>query len=196
MWDEGFSHRALTHTPISAVLALVKDHDLKPHDIAKVHIRTTARGADILSDPSKYDPHTKETADHSLPYVIAAAIAERQVTPLQFTPDKIADPILREQLHKIVVTADPEIERVFPALQRVIVSIHTVDGREFTAQLDYPKGDPRNPLTDAELEEKFEALAEPVMSRGAYERAIEGIWNLEKQPKVSALMRLFTTDKR
>ena len=83
---KAFPTEALTHTPISAVLALVKDNDLKPDEIAKVHIRTTARGADILSDPSKYDPHTKETADHSLPYVIAAAIAERQVTPLQFTP--------------------------------------------------------------------------------------------------------------
>ena len=75
------------------------------------------------------------------------------------------DPVIRAQLNKIVVAADPEIEKVFPALQRVIVRIHTIDGREFTTQLDYPKGDPRNPLTDKEVEEKFEALAEPVMSR-------------------------------
>ncbi|HZD33008.1 MAG TPA: MmgE/PrpD family protein, partial [Candidatus Angelobacter sp.] len=122
---KAFPTEALTHTPISAVLALVKDNDLKPNDIAKVHIRTTARGADILSDPSKYDPHTKETADHSLPYVIAAAIAERQVTTLQFTMDKIMDPTIRQQLHKIVVAADPEIEKVFPALQRVVVTIHS-----------------------------------------------------------------------
>ena len=98
-----------------------------------MHIRTTARGADILSDPSKYDPHTKETADHSLPYVIAAAIAERQVTPLQFTPEKIIDPLIREQLKKVVVVADKDIEKVFPALQRVIVSIRTTDGAEFDA---------------------------------------------------------------
>src|SRR5271165_4378412 len=78
-----FPTEALTHAPISATLALVKDNDLMLGDVAKVYIRTTTRGADILSDPSKYDPHTKETADHSLPYVIAAAIAERQVTPLQ-----------------------------------------------------------------------------------------------------------------
>src|SRR6202451_3230137 len=86
---KAFPTEALTHTPISSVLALVQDNGLSPNDIARVHIRTTARGADILSDPSKYDPRTKETADHSLPYVIAAAIAERQVTPLQFTPAKI-----------------------------------------------------------------------------------------------------------
>ena len=101
------------------------------------------------------------------------------------------DPVIREQLNKIVETADSEIEKLFPALQRVIVRIHTIDGREFTEQLDYPKGDPRNPLTDNEVEEKFEALAEPVMSCQARRRAIDAIWNLEKQSSVSELMRMF-----
>jgi len=193
---KAFPTEALTHTPISAVLALVRDHDLAPNDIAKVHIRTTTRGADILSDPSKYDPHTKETADHSLPYVIAAAIVEHQVTPVQFTPEKLAHRLIREQLKKIVVTADPEIEKVFPELQRVIVRIHTIDGREFMQQLDYPKGDPRNPLTDSDLEEKFEALSGPVMSHDACRRAIHAIWNLDRQPSVSELMKLFQADRR
>jgi len=188
---KAFPTEALTHTPISAVLTLVKDNDLRPDDIAKVYIRTTARGADILSDPSKYDPHTKETADHSLPYVISAAIADQQVTPAQFTPGKIMDPVIRAQLNKIVVTADPEIEKAFPALQRVIARIQTVDGREFSKQLDYPKGDPRNPLTDEEVEEKFEALAEPVMSRDARRRAMDAIWNLEKQSSIAEMMKLF-----
>jgi len=192
---KAFPTEALTHTPISATLALVKDNDLKPDDIAKVHIRTTARGADILSDASKYDPHTKETADHSLPYVIAAAIAERQVTPLQFTMEKIMDPTIREQLNKIVVVADAEIEKVFPALQRVVVTIQTTDGREFSKQLDYPKGDPRNPLTDKEVEEKFEALADPVMTPAARRRAMDAIWNLDKQASVTELMKLFKTDR-
>jgi 2-methylcitrate dehydratase len=192
---KAFPTEALTHTPISATLALVKDNDLKPDDIAKVQIRTTARGADILSDPSKYDPRTKETADHSLPYVVAAAIAERQVTPLQFTIEKIMDPMIREQLHKIVVVADPEIEKVFPALQRVIVTITTTDGREFSKQLDYPKGDPRNPLTDGEVEEKFEALAGPVMTAEALRKAVEAIWSLEKQASVTDLLNLFRADR-
>jgi 2-methylcitrate dehydratase len=188
---KAFPTEALTHTPISAVLQLVKDNNLQPQQIARVHVRTTARGADILSDPSKYDPHTKETADHSLPYVIAAAIAERQVTPLQFTPEKIGDPLIRDQLKKVVIVADPEIEKVFPALQRVVVTIRTTDGTEFMTQLDYPKGDPRNPLSDKEVEEKFEALAEPVLSKSARRKAIDAIWELEKQDSVTTLMRLF-----
>ena len=193
---KAFPTEALTHTPISAVLSLVKDNDLTPADIAKVHIRTTARGADILSDPSKYDPRTKETADHSLPYVVAAAIADRQVTPLQFTPAKINDATIRAQLNKIVVVADPEIEKVFPALQRVVVKITTVNGREFEKQLDFPKGDPRNPLSDAEIEEKFTALADPVMSKSAQKVVKDAVWNLEKVPSISALMESLRADKK
>ncbi|MGC2477092.1 MAG: MmgE/PrpD family protein [Candidatus Sulfotelmatobacter sp.] len=193
---KAFPTEALTHTPISAVLDLVKGNDLHPEQVTKIRIRSLARAADILSDPSKYDPHTKETADHSLPYVIAAALAERQVTPVQFTMEKIMDPRIREQLHKVEVVADPEIEKVFPALQRVIVRIDTSDGRSFSKQLDYPKGDPRNPLTDQEIEEKFSALAEGVLSAGAQKRVKETVWNLERVGSVSDLMVLMESDVR
>jgi len=191
---KAFPTEALTHTPISAVLDIVKQNDLKPGDVTKIQIRSLARAADILSDPSKYDPHTKETADHSLPYVIAAALAERQVTPVQFTMEKIMDPAIRAQLRKVEVVADPEIEKVFPALQRVMVNISTTDGRNFSKQLDYPKGDPRNPLSDAEVEEKFAALAEGVLSVAAQKKLKDAIWNLEKLDSVSKLMALMKAD--
>ncbi len=189
-----FPTEALTHAPISAVLDLVKENDLHPDQVAKVQIRSLARAADILSDPSKYDPHTKETADHSLPYVIAAALVDRQVTPAQFEMAKIMDPAIRAQLRKVEVVADPEIEKVFPALQRVIVNITTTDGQSFTKQLDYPKGDPRNPLSDAEIEEKFSALADGVLSKAAQIKLKEAIWNLEKLPSVTNLMALMKAD--
>jgi 2-methylcitrate dehydratase len=193
---KAFPTEALTHTPISAVLDIVKSNDLKPEQVEKVQIRSLARAADILSDPSKYDPQSKETADHSLPYVIAAALAERQVTPVQFEMKKIMDSTIRAQLRKVEVVADPEIEKVFPALQRVIVNLTTVDGQTFTKQLDYPKGDPRNRLTDAEVEEKFAALAEGVLSDGAQKKLKNAIWNLEKAGSVSKLMALMKTDVR
>ncbi len=191
---KAFPTEALTHTPISAVLDLVKSNDLQPEQVEKIQIRSLARAADILSDPSKYDPHTKETADHSLPYVIAAALVERQVTPVQFTMEKIMDAKIRAQLKKIEVVADPEIERVFPALQRVVVNITTTDGRALSKQLDFPKGDPRNPLTDQEVEEKLAALAEGVLSTGAQKRLREAIWNLEGNHSVCKLMALMKAD--
>jgi 2-methylcitrate dehydratase len=187
---KAFPTEALTHAPISCVLDLVKLHDLTPQRIQRVRIRSLARAADILADPSKYDPRSKETADHSLPYVIAAAIAERQVTPLQFTEAKIVDPTIRAQLRKIEVVADPEIEALFPRLQRVIVQITTTDGQEYSKQIDYPKGDPRNALTDREIEEKFEALAEGVLSVERRREVKEAIWNLERLPSITDLMNL------
>jgi 2-methylcitrate dehydratase len=90
--------------------------------------------------------------------------------------------------------ADPEIEKVFPALQRVVVNITTTDGRNLSKQLDYPKGDPRNPLSDAEIEEKFRALAEGVLSAKAQAKLIDAIWNLEKCGSVSKLMALMKAD--
>jgi 2-methylcitrate dehydratase len=189
-----FPTEALTHTPISAVLDLVKENDLHPDQVAKIQIRSLARAADILSDPSKYDPHTKETADHSLPYVIAAALVDRQVTPAQFEMTKIMGPAIRAQLKKVEVVADPEIEKVFPALQRVIVNITTTEGRSFTKQLDYPKGDPRNPLSDAEIEEKFAALADGVLSKTSQAKLKDAIWNLEKIASVTKLMALMKSD--
>ena len=193
---KAFPTEALTHTPISAVLDLVKSNDLHPDQVEKIQIRSLARAADILSDPSKYDPHTKETADHSLPYVIAAALVERQVTPVQFTMQKIMDPRIRQQLQKVEVVADPEIEKVFPALQRVLVRINTTDGRSFNKQLDFPKGDPRNPLTDLEVEEKFAALAEGVLTTAAQQRVKDAVWNLEHVDSVSELMALMEADIR
>jgi 2-methylcitrate dehydratase len=191
-----FPTEALTHAPISATLDLIKEHDLRPEQIAKVHIRSLARAADILADASKYDPHSKETADHSLPYCIAAAIVDRKVTPVQFTQEKINDPQIRAQLRKVEVVADPEIEKLFPALQRVVVKISTTNGKEFSKQLDYPKGDPRNPLSDVEVEEKFAALADGVLTREQQKRVRETIWNLENLNSVTDLMTMLQAGKR
>ena len=192
---KAFPTEALTHAPISAVLDIVHEHDLRPDDVKKVHIRSLARAADILADPSKYDPRTKETADHSLPYVIAAALVDRQVTPAQFEPERIMDDTIRAQLRKVEVVADPEIEAVFPELQRVKVTIETTEGTSHTKQLDYPKGDPRNPLTDDEVEAKFDALATRVLSDRRRQQVKDAVWGLERLGSISELMALCTADR-
>jgi 2-methylcitrate dehydratase len=176
---KAYPTEALTHTPISAVLGIVNDNDLRPEEIAHIEIRSLSRAADILADPSKYDPRSKETADHSLPYCIAAALVDREVTPAQFEPARILDPTIRAQLPKIRVIADPEIERVFPALQRTHVTITTLDGRAFEREIDYPKGNPRNPLSDAEVEAKFDSLAAPLIDAYVREQIKARVWNLD-----------------
>ena len=142
---------ALTHSPITAVLKIVADHHLKPEDIVEVNVKTVARAADILSDPSKYKPTSKETADHSLPYCLAAAIVDGMVTPAQFTETKLKDPKIWEVLPKIKVTAHPEFEKLFPRLKATEVTIKTKAEDEHTLRVDYPKGDYRDPMTEERI---------------------------------------------
>jgi len=192
-----FPTEALTHAPISATLDLVLNHGLEADEIKTITIYSLARAADILADPSKYDPRSKETADHSLPYVIAAAIAEGQVTPLQFTQEKIMDSRIREQLPKVKVIADPpEIEAVFPELQRVRVVIETTDGRQLSEELDYPKGDPRNPLSETEIIGKFNALGKGFASEEDMQQMQDAVRKAEKFDDVRELMsRLVISSK-
>jgi len=68
--------------------------------VVSVTVKTIARAVDILADPTKYRPDTKETADHSLPYVVSAAIADRMITPLQFADDKLRDPVIEDCCRK------------------------------------------------------------------------------------------------
>ncbi|MFO7655078.1 MAG: MmgE/PrpD family protein [Candidatus Krumholzibacteriia bacterium] len=192
---KSFPTEALTHAPISAVLDLVREHDLAPGDIQEVRIRSLARAADILADPSKYDPLTRETADHSLPYCVAAAIVDRKVTPEQFTRERIMDPLVRSQLPKVKVIADKEIEALFPELQRVHVTVVTGAGRELTLQLDYPKGDPRNPMTDQELDEKFDALAAGVCSSARVAEMKVALRRTEQFAQLTDLMAALTADR-
>jgi len=192
---KAFPTEALTHAPISATLDIVRDNDLAPDEIESVLVRTTARAADILADPSKYDPQSKETADHSLPYVIAAVLVDRYVTPAQFSPERIADPVLRAQLGKVEVMPDPDVEAVFPELQQAVVRIRTKDGREFSEKLDHPKGDPRNPLSDHEIEAKFDALSDPVLSEIARKRVKETVWMLDDFGSARNFMSLCQRDR-
>jgi len=141
---KAFPTEALTHQPISAALQVCQEHNLAAEDISEILVETTARGADILSDPSKYQPTTKETADHSLPYVIAAAVADGNVLPDSFSDEKLKDPRIWDLLEKIKVVADPEIDAMFPGVKRARVSITSNTGETHTAQVDHAKGSPKN----------------------------------------------------
>ena len=126
---KAFPTEALTHAPISCVLDLVKDNDLAPergregaHPLAGPGRRHPGRPVQVrpaLQGDGRPQPALRHRR----------AVAERQVTPLQFTDEKIMDPTIRAQLNKVEVVADPEIEALFPELQRVIVKITTTDGR-------------------------------------------------------------------
>ena len=191
---KAFPTEALTHQPISAALTVCRDHDIAYDQVAELLVETTTRGADILSDPSKYNPETKETADHSLPYVIAAAVVDGHVLPESFSDAKLKDPRIREVLSKIKVVADPEIDELFPKIKRARVTITTSDGQSHTAQTDVAKGDPADPMSDEDLVAKFRANTSGVLSSERTDEVIEATWQLDKLSSVHEYMELLISD--
>ena len=185
---KAFAAEALTHSPITAVLKITRENQLKPQDIAEVHVKTVARAADILSDPSKYKPTSKETADHSLPYCLAAAIVDGMVTPAQFTDSKLQDPQIWDILPKIKVSAHPEFEKLFPRLKATEVTVISNSGKAHTLRVDYPKGDYRDPMSEEELLYKFDSMVLPKVSQQRRDQIVELIMNLEKVKNMKEFM--------
>ncbi len=192
---KAFPTEALTHQPISAAIQVCSDHNLEAEDIAEILVETTARGADILSDPSKYKPETKETADHSLPYVIAAAVADGNVLPDSFTDEKLRDPRIWDLLGKIKVVADPEIDALFPGVKRARVAVTTTAGDTHKVQVDHAKGSPQNPMSDDEIISKFKANAEGVITADRQMEIIDKTWTFDEISDLNKYMRLFIQNK-
>jgi 2-methylcitrate dehydratase len=191
---KAFPTEALTHQPITAALEVMQENNLDPHQIEKVLVETTTRGADILSDPSKYKPTTKETADHSLPYCIAVAIAKGNVLPSDFEEDALRDPFVWSLLDKIKVIANPEIDALFPKIKRAIVSIKTPHGI-YKKQEDFVKGQPGRPLSDEDLVFKFKANAEKKISPSGMENIIKATKELDNINEIGEYMKLLVSDK-
>lgn len=192
---KAFPTEALTHQPITATLEAMAQAAVGPHDVAEVLVKTTTRGADILSDPSKYQPTTKETADHSLPYCIAVAIAKGNVLPSDFTDEALKDPVVWELLPKIKVVADPEIDALFPKVKRAVVEIKTADGAIHAKEEDHAKGQPERPLSDEEIADKFRANAKATLSEGRLSRLVDATLHLEQVEDVRDYVKLLVRDR-
>jgi 2-methylcitrate dehydratase len=187
---KAFPTEALTHQPISAAMQVCREANLAAEDITEILVETTARGADILSDPSKYKPTTKETADHSLPYVVAAAVADGNVLPDSFSDEKLKDPRIWDLLGKIMVVADPEIDALFPGVKRARVTITDKNGKSHTAQVDHAKGSPQNPMSDEEIISKFRANSASVLNQEGQDRVIDLTWRFDELEDLTEYMEL------
>jgi len=161
---KAFPTEALTHTHLTATLKVVRDNNISYDQIEEVTITTIARACDILFDPHKYRPESRETADHSLPYCIAAALVDHQITTQSFTEEKMKDERIWQVIDKIKGEASEEFEKMFPAKQPSKVVVKTKGGKTFSEYLEYPKGDPREPMTMDDLTSKFDALSTELLS--------------------------------
>jgi 2-methylcitrate dehydratase len=184
---KSFPIEALSHAPLTAMMKCVKENNLKAEQVAEIKVEVIARAADILGDPHKYRPDSKETADHSLPYSLAVGLVDGMVTPLQFKEERVLDKSLIPIMDKVKVVANSEFESLFPKFQPSQVTITTTDGKSFTKRVDVPKGDPRDPMTAEEIGVKFTALGKDVIGQGACRRLADTIMKLETIASVKEL---------
>lgn len=176
---KAFPTEALTHTHISCALKVVRENNISYDQIEQVTVTTIARACDILFDPHKYRPESRETADHSLPYCIAAALVDHKITTDSFSEEKLKSPAIREVIDKIKGEASLEFEGMFPEKQPSKVVIRTKDGREFSEYLEYPKGDPREPMTIEDLDNKFTSLSAHLLKSEKQQSVKDTIFNCE-----------------
>ncbi len=189
---KSFPVEALMHSPLSVLMSLRAEHSIDAafvtSQIESVTVEVIARAADILGDPAKYRPTTRETADHSLPYALAVGLIDGAVTPAQFDEHRVSDPALRPVMDLIRIVPNTDFEARFPASQPSRVTITLRNGRTLSAQVDYPKGDPRNPMTGAEIEAKFRSLAEPVLGTTRVARLLALLNDLAEAPELESLI--------
>ncbi len=176
---KAFPTEALTHTHLSCVLNAMISNNLEYSDIKEVKVTCFAQAYDILFDPTKYRPESRETADHSLPYCMAAAMVDKKITTDSFSDEKLKDPRIFEVIDKIIGEPSQEFEKMFPAKQPSRVVVTTNDGRTFEEYLEYPKGDPREPMTMDDLENKFNSLVGDKLNESEKHQLKETIFNCE-----------------
>ena len=187
-WIKNFPADGNMEGPLEATLTLVKEHDIRPEEIAEVRINTTSHDyRRHASHATRRYPKTKYTADHSLYYTTAVAILDRALGPDQFSEEKLRDPTVQELADKVFVEADPKLDGfIFSG----IVEITTNEGEKYRCEVLRPKGHPMNPMTDAGVEEKFRSMAGKLIGEHQMSQIVDTVYNLEKLADVGNLVKL------
>lgn len=190
--------RASCQVTISAILAAeaAAAQISSPDQIVAVRVDTYAFAwRSVGSGAHRWDPRNRESADHSIPYVTAAALVDGSVGPAQFRPDRISDPVVRQLMAKVEVAPDD----AFTARHEAAVSEHhsrvtvtLADARQVVGRTGGEHGDLADPADAARVQDKFLGVAKGLLGRGRALRAIAAVRGLEGMARAGDLMSLFT----
>ena len=159
-------------------------------EVKSMTIESHDASVDIIgSEPEKWKPETRETADHSLPYITAVALIDGEVTEKQFQPERFKDPKIWKFLENVKVERNAELSAMYPDAVANIVRVELADGRQLSKRVDYPMGHAKNPLKDTEVERKFFALVKPELGETRAKKIVDLVWKLDEATNVDELMR-------
>ena len=168
------------HSQAPIWLALDLRRQLCTEEIARIDIQTYWIGySEIGAEAEKWHPKTRETADHSLPFLVATALRHGTVGMESFTDARIADPDLIALMAKIHITEDKFFTARYPGELLSRIEITTASGRRITEETSYPRGHARNPLSEAELAAKFARAANGLLSDAATQRIADAVQGLD-----------------
>ena len=170
---------------VDAALTISKNID-DPSKITKIHVDTfTVSYEIIVKDPEKWDPKTKETADHSLPYIVATTLHDGYIWIDSYDDEKLKRPGVKDLMNKLDIAVGEGFDNYYPEgiPNRVIVEV--VEGAVYEDTVIYPKGHFKNPLKSEELYEKFERLTKDKLNN--YKDIWDMVWRLESLGDVSEI---------
>ena len=178
-----------SQSAIEAALFLRKQIG-KGAEVKSMTIESHDASVDIIgSEPEKWKPKTRETADHSLPYITAIALIDGEITDKQFEPQRFKDPKVWKFLENVKVERNAELSALYPGAVANIVHVDLTDGRQLTKRVDYPLGHAKNPLKDSQVEKKFFALVRPKMGEERARKIVDLAWKLDQAKNVDELMQ-------
>ena len=175
--------------PLWAILRLREK--LASERIEAINVQTYhAAYREIGSEPEKWAPRTRETADHSLPYLLAAALQDGFISADTFNEQRISDPGLRELMGRVKITENPEFTRQYPGATVSEIEVVTASGARHIERTDYPKGHVRNPMSDADVETKFLGLCRGTLQVDRCRDILTTVWNLENVHDIGEVIGL------
>jgi 2-methylcitrate dehydratase PrpD len=177
------------HGTAEATLNLVHGETILPADVERVVVRTYALSASLLN---RYTDAGSSmiAAQFSIPYVAAAAIVDRALGTDQFLDARIHDAEIIALARKVEVQSDPLIDAVYPQVTPTRVEITLRGGRVITNQVDMPKGDPRAPIAEQELLDKFRHLAGMALDDASVRRLESVILGIDGEDDLGQLFTL------
>lgn len=160
--------------------------------IAAIRIESFDAAVDIIAGfEEHWHPETRETADHSMPYCVSAALMDGDITLDTFTYERIHDKKLVDLIQKVSVVRSAEMNAGYPEGIPNLLVITTTDGKEYQKKIAYPLGHNRNPMNDGDIEKKFRLLAGRVMPERSVGRLLDELWAIDTCEDVSEIMGLF-----
>jgi len=173
---------------VNIVMDLIDEVDAD--EIDRIENETYEAAVSIISEEEeKWDPETRETADHSMPYCIARAFLDGEMTLEQFSEEKILGDDVRALMDRIEIVENTDYTEAygdaFP--HRMVVE---AGGETYERELEYPKGHPGNPLSDDELEDKLRTGVGDRLDDDEIAEALDWMRNVEEKDDASGLFEL------